>query len=140
MICYANSYEVSNSRLRGQDVETRVDPDARDMACAASKIGDRWTMLILWAAMGGATRTDDFQRQIGIERHTLSYRMKTLVADGVLTRRPASEDARWVEYQLTAKGHALRPALMALSGWGEHYEAVGVRALTSADPALEHNG
>ena len=101
-----------------------------DMPCpiarALNVVGEWWTLLILREAFLGARRFDDFQARLGIARKILAARLKALVAQGVLERRPLpDEGVRRLEYRLTDKGLALHPILMALADWGNRFSEDG---------------
>ena len=51
---------------------------------ALSVVGERWTLLILREAFGGARRFDNFRKRLEIARNVLTARLQGLVADGVL--------------------------------------------------------
>jgi DNA-binding HxlR family transcriptional regulator len=51
----------------------------------------------------------------------LSARLKKMVADGVMTIAPAGDGMLYQEYQLTEKGEALLPVLVATRQWGERF-------------------
>lgn len=89
------------------------------MNSAVRQIGDSWSMLIVWAALQGTTRFDNFQSSLGVARNILSNRLAKLVDEGILVKRPVQSGARRLEYRVTGKGEALRPALEMLKGWGE---------------------
>ncbi len=84
-------------------------------------IGDWWTLLIVRDALGGIKRFSEFQRSLGVAKNILSSRLKTLVAEGVLDIRPASDGSAYQEYVLTPKGKDLYPILIALGQWGHQY-------------------
>ncbi len=85
-------------------------------------IGDRWTLLVLREAFLRVRRFEDFQKRLGIARRVLTERLKHLVEEGVLERRPYQERPLRHEYRLTQKGLDLYPALAALVHWGDtHY-------------------
>jgi DNA-binding HxlR family transcriptional regulator len=88
------------------------------MACSVAKtvdiVGDPWTLLIVRDALVGVTRFEDFHRRLGTPRATLTSRLATLVDAGVL----AKDDG---EYHLTEKGRALRPVIVTLMQWGDHW-------------------
>lgn len=88
-------------------------------------VGEKWTLLVLREAFYGVRRFADFHRALGCARNILSARLKTLVAEGILTqehyREPGSR-ARY-EYRLTEKGLELFPALVALMQWGDKWTA-----------------
>jgi len=101
-----------------------------DMPCpiarALDAVGEWWSLLILREAFFGVRRFDDFQAKLGIARNVLAARLKSLVATGLLEKRPLpDEGARRVEYRLTAKGKALRPVLLALAEWGNQWDPKG---------------
>jgi DNA-binding HxlR family transcriptional regulator len=83
-------------------------------------IGERWTLLILRDAFFGIRRFDQFQRDLGIARNILAARLKRLVDEGILERRP-TDDSRH-EYVLTDKGLDLQPVLLAMTHWGDRYK------------------
>lgn len=96
-----------------------------DMACPVAQsleqIGEWWTLLILRDAFKGVRRFADFQSRLGIARNVLADRLRGLVANGVLERKPGKDDAREVEYRLTPKGKDLLPVMIALAQWGERW-------------------
>jgi len=96
---------------------TRIESNGMDSA--VRQIGDGWSMLIVWAALQGTTRFDVFQNRLGVARNILSNRLSRLVDEGILVKRPVSSGARRLEYRVTGKGEALRPALELIKGWGE---------------------
>ena len=61
-----------------------VSPDTCNLAKAIDLVGDRWTLLILRAALYGVRRFDDFHAELGCPRTVLSGRLKKLVDDGLL--------------------------------------------------------
>jgi DNA-binding HxlR family transcriptional regulator len=78
-------------------------------------------LLIVRDAMLGIRRFSDFQRSLGLARNVLTARLKKLVADGVMTMAPAADGTLYKEYQLTEKGEALLPVLVAMRQWGERF-------------------
>jgi DNA-binding HxlR family transcriptional regulator len=84
-------------------------------------IGERWSLMILRAALNGIIHFEEFLSELGIARNILSNRLSKLVDNGVLVREPCAHDRRKVEYRLTRKGLDLLPALLALRQWGEKY-------------------
>ena len=86
-------------------------------------IGERWSILLLRDLfLRGPRRFQDFQESLaGVAPNTLSARLKTLEAQGVIARRLYSEHPPRLEYHLTEKGKSLGPVLKALNNWGERY-------------------
>ncbi len=88
------------------------------MDSAVRQIGDTWSLLIVWSALHGTTRFDHFQSRLGVARNILSNRLSKLVDEGIFVKRPVQSGARRLEYRMTGKGEALRPALELIEGWG----------------------
>ena len=81
-------------------------------------VGERWTLLILRDAIfAGVTRYGDFQHNLGIATNILKTRLATLVEAGLMTRDDAGD------YRPTAMAQGLRPALIALTEWGDAWFA-----------------
>jgi DNA-binding HxlR family transcriptional regulator len=98
-----------------------------DMTCSIARTldiaGEPWSPLIIRDVWVGIARFDDIQRDLGISRKVLSERLKWLVAQGVLERRPYSEHPPRHEYVLTQKGYELCDVLMAITAWGDRWTA-----------------
>lgn len=103
------------------------------MARAIRQIGDGWSLLIVWEALHGTTRFDNFQTSLGVARNILAHRLAKLVDDGILVKRPIRPGARRLEYRLTPKAEALRPALELLEHWGRTGNGNGV---ATGEPAV----
>ena len=88
---------------------------------ALEAIGERWSFLILRGAFNGLRHFEQFQAALGIARNVLANRLMRLVAHGILERTPCADDRRKVAYQLTEKGEALMPTVVALRQWGERW-------------------
>ena len=88
-------------------------------------VGDRWSILIIRAALRGIRRFDDFADDLGIARPILTKRLQRLVDGGVMAKEPYHQRPPRFEYRLTPAGVALSPALVALIRWGEHHMAAG---------------
>jgi DNA-binding HxlR family transcriptional regulator len=86
---------------------------------ALAHIGDRWTLLLVEALLGGPRRFNDLQRDVtGLAPNILTDRLRRLERDGIVVARPYSERPPRVAYELTADGHGLAGALRLLTDWG----------------------
>lgn len=84
---------------------------------AAELVGRRWTAAILYALTHGLDRFSDIEAAIpGVSARLLTERLRELEEVGIVERVP-QRDGRRHSYQLTEKGNALRPVLMALNSW-----------------------
>lgn len=94
---------------------------------ALAVVGNRSTMLILREAYYGTTRFDDFAKRIGIAESMAAARLRELVAEGLLDRRPYQEPGQRTryEYVLTEAGTDLLPVVLGLGRWGERHRPAG---------------
>ena len=92
------------------------------LPAALEAMGERWSFLILRAAFNGLQHFEEFQSELGIARNILANRLARLVDHGILKRTALAADRRKIEYQLTDKGAALLPTMIALRQWGERWE------------------
>jgi DNA-binding HxlR family transcriptional regulator len=88
----------------------------RNLLC---RLGDKWSMLVLISLhANGVMRFSDLQRSIGdISHRMLTVTLRSLEADGVVSRTIYPEVPPRVEYTLTASGESLMPHLNSLVGW-----------------------
>jgi len=91
--------------------------DALEAALAV--IGPKYGLRIIEALLDGPCRFGEIQRSLGdVNAPVLTVRLRQLEAAGLLTRKMYAEIPPRVEYTLTARGHALRSAIVALQRWG----------------------
>jgi|TARA_R110002020_G_scaffold309301_2_gene525321 DNA-binding HxlR family transcriptional regulator len=104
-----------------------IPPESCNLASAIEVVGDRWTLLILRAALYGVRRFDDFQAELKCPRTVLSGRLKGLVDAGLLVKRPYKAPGKRArpEYSLSAMGLSLRPILIGLTQWGDAWLGAG---------------
>jgi DNA-binding HxlR family transcriptional regulator len=81
-------------------------------------IDDRWSVLIVAAAMLGVGRYDDFVGTLAISSGVLAARLQRLCALEVLCKRPDPADGRRSQYHLGPAGRDFFPYLLAFSSWG----------------------
>jgi DNA-binding HxlR family transcriptional regulator len=96
-------------------------------SCAIARslgvLGERWTLLVLREATGGATRFAQFKDALGVASDVLTERLATLVEYGVLAKEPYQEagSRSRFEYKLTPAGKELQVVLAALQQWGDEH-------------------
>lgn len=84
---------------------------------AAELVGRRWTGAVLYALAHGLHRFSEIEAAIpGVSARLLTERLRELEEAGVV-RRVAQPSSSRHTYELTEKGDALRPVLMALNQW-----------------------
>ncbi len=96
-----------------------------DMRCSAARaleeVGPWWSLLLVRCCLQGLTRFKDYQAALGIGKNSLSIRLKELVEEGVLEKRPDTQGSKYFEYFLTQKGFELAPVIVALTEWGDKW-------------------
>lgn len=80
-----------------------------------SVFGNRWAAALLVCAFLGTSRFSDFQAQLGAPPSLLSGRLQTFCANGVLCT------SREANYQLTEKGRAFFPVIIAALQCGQQW-------------------
>ena len=96
----------------------------RDILC---RLGDKWSMLVLITLnVNGTMRFSDIQKTISdISQRMLTVTLRTLEADGLVSRTVYAEVPPRVEYQLTETGKTLIPHIESLVGWAlEHMTGI----------------
>ena len=89
------------------------------LAEALAAVGDRWTLLVIAALLGGPRRFGDLERMLdGIAPNVLSSRLKDLTEQGLVAAEPYSERPQRFAYGLTGSGRALAAPLRLLTQWG----------------------
>lgn len=85
-------------------------------------IGDKWTpQLLRYFINEESVRFCQIQELVdGINPRTLSARLNSLEAEGIITKNATSSDSR-CEYRLTTKGHDLMPILKDMQAWSDEY-------------------
>ena len=96
-----------------------------------SRFGDKWSILVLVILeTRGTMRFNELNREIGdISQRMLTVTLRTLEADGLVTRKVYPEVPPRVEYTLTGMGHSLIPCIDKLVEWAAAHmeEVVGQR-------------
>jgi DNA-binding HxlR family transcriptional regulator len=111
-------------------VPTQVRPhlpgDCAAVAAILSRIGDKWSVLIVMTLAGGPKRFNELKRGIGgISQRMLTLTLRGLERDGLAKRTVFPTIPPRVEYALTPLGHSLRVPIEALGEWAlTHTEVV----------------
>jgi DNA-binding HxlR family transcriptional regulator len=101
------------------------------LAAALERVGDKWSLLVVEALLGGARRFSELAESVsGIASNILADRLRRLESEGVVRATPYSERPPRYVYQLSEEGAELAGALRLLADWGS-------RAGREADP-LRH--
>ena len=88
------------------------------LAASLDLLGDRWTLLIVNALLGGPKRFGDLQQDVGgIAPNILAQRLRDLEARGLLLAVPYSRRPVRLTYSLTGAGSQLHTVIHALTEW-----------------------
>ena len=96
----------------------RLEDRECPLSTALGYVGEWWTLLILHDCFDGYSRFDQFQENMKISTSMLTSRLKSLVANGLLEKKPYQTNPVRHEYVLTELGRSLRSVIVALAAWG----------------------
>jgi DNA-binding HxlR family transcriptional regulator len=96
---------------------------------AVELIGRRWSGAVIQLLMQHRLRYAELRAAIpDISDRMLSERLRELEAAGIVVRTVLPDPPVRVEYDLTEKGRALKPALIAIGEWAERWVSAGAPA------------
>ena len=99
-------------------VTPTADPALAD---ALGRVGDRWSLLVVAALLGGPQRFGDLLASLdGLAPNILSKRLGHLEAEGLVVGEPYSRRPVRHAYRLTAAGAELAGVLRLLAHWESH--------------------
>ncbi|TKE99014.1 helix-turn-helix transcriptional regulator [Vibrio kanaloae] len=88
-----------------------------------AQIGDKWSMLILFALVDGSERFNALKSRIeGISQRMLTQTLRDLERDGYVSRTVYPEVPVRVEYELTELGRDLVKPLYELVCWADNHQ------------------
>ena len=95
---------------------SRCKPVPQEVRQTADLLERRWQLSIIYAALAGALRFNEFVAAIsGISPRMLSERLRDLEAAGLVERKVTPSSPPTVEYRLTPRGRRLGPIIEAMS-------------------------
>ncbi len=94
-----------------------------DVATTVSIIGTKWKLLIIRNLLSRPWRFNELQRDLeGISQKVLTDSLRSMEADGIITRTVYPEVPPRVEYALSELGKSLSPVIDELKKWGLMYK------------------
>ena len=92
--------------------------DCRALSSILARVGDKWTVLIVVLLGDGPKRFNEIKRMVGgISQRMLTFTLRGLERDGLVTRTVFPTTPQRVDYELTALGSSLWEAVEPLSSW-----------------------
>lgn len=105
-----------------------------------SRVGDRWSVLVIFALREGRRRFSELKRELDISQRMLSLTLRDLERDGLVSRHYHPTIPPKVEYELTALGQSLREPVAILARWAlDNHSAIDA-ARAAFDAAQEQAG
>lgn len=111
------------------------EPDCA-IAQSLGVIGDGWELLIVRDLARGLSRFDELAESLHISRKVLTERLNGLVDSRIVDKRAYQDRPTRYAYELTPRGRALLPVLVALQDWGDRW-LLGDGTLTGTNAADE---
>lgn len=88
-----------------------------------AQIGDKWSMLILFALVDGEDRFNSLRKRIiGISQRMLTQTLRDLEREGYVSRTVFPEVPARVEYALTELGKDIVKPLYQLVSWADNHQ------------------
>ena len=98
-----------------------VPEDCRAVSEVLSRVGDKWTVLVVSTLGDGPKRFNELRRALGsISQRMLTLTVRALERDGLVTRTVFPTNPPRVDYELTDLGRSLLEPVSALGTWARH--------------------
>jgi DNA-binding HxlR family transcriptional regulator len=92
--------------------------DCRAISAVLSRVGDKWTVLVVSSLGGGPKRFNELRKALGsISQRMLTLTLRALERDGLVTRTVFPTVPPRVDYELTRLGRSLLEPVNGLSAW-----------------------
>lgn len=112
--------------------------DCRPVAEILSRIGDKWSVMVVMQLHDGTRRFSELKRELhGISQKMLTTTLRGLERDGFVTRTIHPTVPPKVEYRLTELGRDLAAPVRALGDWAMRNRAGVLEARARFDAAQE---
>jgi DNA-binding HxlR family transcriptional regulator len=109
-----------NSEVTAGD-EAMKDPSnpiCRTISTLLSRIGDKWTVLVVQTLGSGPRRFNELRREIpSVSQRMLTLTLRNLERDGLVSRTVTPTIPPRVDYELTPLGHSLEKPICGLATW-----------------------
>ena len=95
------------------------------VATTVQIIGSKWKLLIMRNLRARPWRFNELKKDLeGISQKVLTDSLRSMEADGIVTRTVYAEVPPRVEYALSPLGESMRPIIMAMRQWGLDYQTM----------------
>ena len=94
------------------------------VATTVQLIGSKWKLLIMRNLLERPWRFNELKKDLeGVSQKVLTDSLRSMEADGLITRTVYPEVPPRVEYALSQLGESMRPIIEAMEEWGREYKA-----------------
>ncbi len=105
-------------------MKTRDELPDCPVATTVQVIGSKWKLLIVRNLLERPWRFNELRKNLeGISQKVLTDSLRSMEADGIITRTVYPEVPPRVEYALSPLGETMRPILDAMQAWGSAFKA-----------------
>ena len=102
---------------------TKEEMPACPVATTVALIGSKWILLIMRDLLARPWRFNELKKDLeGISQKVLTDSLRSMEADGIITRTVYPEVPPRVEYALSELGESMRPIMDAMEIWGTEYK------------------
>ncbi len=105
-----------------------TNPVCRTISTLLSRIGDKWTVLVVATLGDGPRRFNELRREIpSVSQRMLTLTLRNLERDGLVNRTVTPTIPPRVDYELTELGKSLQKPICGLATWAmDNVEAIHV--------------
>lgn len=102
---------------------TKEELPACPVATTVQMIGSKWKLLIMRNLLQRPWRFNELKKDLeGISQKVLTDSLRSMEADGIITRTVYPEVPPRVEYALSDLGESMRPIIKSMEVWGMAYK------------------
>ncbi len=102
---------------------TKEEMPACPVATTVQIIGSKWKLLIMRNLLTRPWRFNELKKDLeGISQKVLTDSLRSMEADGIITRTVYPEVPPRVEYALSELGESMRPIIKSMEIWGNNYK------------------
>ena len=102
---------------------TKEELPACPVATTVQMIGSKWKLLIMRNLLQRPWRFNELKKDLEeISQKVLTDSLRSMEADGIITRTVYPEVPPRVEYALSDLGESMRPIMDAMEIWGMEYK------------------
>lgn len=95
-----------------------ANPVCRTISTLLSRIGDKWTVLVVTTLASGTKRFNELRREIpSVSQRMLTLTLRNLERDGLVSRKVTPSIPPRVDYSLTPLGRSLHEPLSGIERW-----------------------